>query len=75
MEKFKLVQQPLLIKNKGLKMVKEIIIENKKIFICEKCGLGYLTIKLAEECEAYCSKNHACSLKIIKNAVYFPKAH
>ncbi len=56
-------------------MVKEIIIENKKIFICEKCGLGYLTIELAEECEAYCSKNHACSLKIIKNAVYFPKAH
>jgi|YelNatPaOPRAMG01_1025707.scaffolds.fasta_scaffold01767_17 hypothetical protein len=56
-------------------MVKEIIIENKKIFICEKCGLGYLTIELAEECEAYCSKNHACSLKIIKNAIYFPRAH
>jgi hypothetical protein len=54
-------------------MVKEIIVEGKKIFVCKECGLGYLSIELAEKCEDYCSKNHACSLEIIKNAVYFPK--
>ncbi len=54
-------------------MVKEIVIEGKNIFVCEECGLGYLSIELAKKCEAYCSKNHACSLEIIKNAVYFPK--
>jgi hypothetical protein len=56
-------------------MVKEVIVDGKKIFVCEECSLGYSTIELAEKCEGYCSKNHACSLEIIKNAVYFPKAH
>jgi hypothetical protein len=40
-------------------MVKEIIVEGKKIFVCKECGLGYLSIELAEKCEDYCSKNHA----------------
>jgi len=55
-------------------MVKEIIVENKKVFVCEECGLGYLDASLAKNCEEYCSKHRACSLEIIKNAVYFAKA-
>jgi len=51
-------------------MVREMIKGDKRIFICEECGLEYLEINVAQKCEDYCSKHYACSLEITKNAVY-----
>ncbi|MEM3061009.1 MAG: hypothetical protein QW265_01210 [Candidatus Bathyarchaeia archaeon] len=51
-------------------MVKEILKDGGGIFVCEKCGLGYANKTLAEKCEDFCSKHNACSLEIIKEAVY-----
>lgn len=51
-------------------MVREIKKEGRRIFICEECGLGYLSEELAKRCEDYCLKNRACSIEITKNAVY-----
>lgn len=54
-------------------MVSEKKIENKAIFLCEICGLGYSNKKTAQECEDYC-KDHpgSCKAEITDKAVYFP---
>jgi hypothetical protein len=53
-------------------MVKEIIVEKKKVYLCEICGLGYATKNRAEECENFCRKYKACSLEITRDAIYYP---
>jgi hypothetical protein len=53
-----------------MELVKEIFRDGKKIFICEKCGLGYENESIANKCEEYCSKHKGCSLEIIKEAIY-----
>ena len=45
------------------KMVKDIIRDNKKIFVCEKCCLSYKEKKRAERCEAWCKEHNSCNLK------------
>jgi len=39
------------------------------LFACEECGFLYRDRKTANECEAFCKKNHACSMEITKKAV------
>ena len=50
-------------------MVKEIIKNNKKSFMCEECCLNYKDKKWAEKCGAWCKKHKSCSLKITKYAI------
>jgi len=50
-------------------MVKEITKNNKTYFMCEACNMYYKTKELAQKCEDFCNKNHACSMEITKHAV------
>ena len=50
-------------------MVKEIIKENTKYFVCEECLMYYKTKELAQKCEDFCGKYHACSIELTKHAV------
>ncbi|MBC7091519.1 MAG: hypothetical protein H5T50_06380 [Nitrososphaeria archaeon] len=53
-------------------MVKEIIVGEKKVYLCEVCGLGYANKSRAKECEHFCKKYKACSLEITRYAIYYP---
>lgn len=53
-------------------MVEKIVIDQREIYVCEECGLGYADKETAEECEKYCSTHHACSIEITRKAIYFP---
>lgn len=51
-------------------MVKEIVYNDKKYWICEICGLAYLDRETANECEEFCKNNPgSCSLIITSKAV------
>ncbi|MFQ5975323.1 MAG: hypothetical protein ACE5J5_03285 [Candidatus Hydrothermarchaeales archaeon] len=50
-------------------MVKEDTWENKKIYRCGECNLGYLDKEIAQKCENFCKTHNACSMEITKNAV------
>jgi len=50
-------------------MVKEKEINGKKYYQCEACLFFYETEKLAQDCEDFCNKHHACSTEITKHAV------
>ncbi|MCH7850508.1 MAG: hypothetical protein IH845_02590 [Nanoarchaeota archaeon] len=52
-------------------MVKEEIKEGKTYYQCEVCLFYYKTRKLAQECEDFCNKYHACSTELTKHAVQF----
>jgi len=56
-----------------LLLVIEKMIENKTVFLCDICGLGYSEEKVAQDREDYC-KTHfgSCSVEITKKTVYFP---
>jgi len=56
-----------------LLLVTEKMIENKTVFLCDICGLGYSEENVAQDCEDYC-KTHVgtCSVEITKKVVYFP---
>jgi hypothetical protein len=45
----------------------------KPVYVCDACGFGYEEPKSAVECEEYCKKHNACSLKITKKAIYRPE--
>ena len=53
-------------------MVTEKRINNKVLFICGSCGLGYKDRKTAQKCEDWCRKTGSCNVEITKKAVYFP---
>jgi hypothetical protein len=59
-----------------LLLVTEKMIENKTVFLCDICGLGYSEENVAQDCEDYC-KTHvgSCSVKITKKAAYLPDTH
>ena len=50
-------------------MVKKIKKSKNQYFQCEECNFVYKDRKIAEECEAYCKKNHACSTEITRHAI------
>jgi len=52
-----------------LNMVREILRDNKKYYICEECGFAYKDKAWAEKCQDFCSKHHACSTDITRHAV------
>lgn len=54
-------------------MVSEKKINDKTVFLCDICGLGYTDKKTAQNCEDYCKAHPgSCSAKITNKAVYFP---
>ncbi|KEQ55947.1 hypothetical protein AAA799N04_01627 [Marine Group I thaumarchaeote SCGC AAA799-N04] len=50
-------------------MVKKILKDNKEVFLCEECGLGYKDQGTAEKCEYHCKNYKSCSLEITSNAI------
>ncbi len=52
-------------------MVKKKMLDDKVLFICEECGLGYLDSATAMECEEWCRKTGTCKVEITRKAVYF----
>ncbi len=40
-----------------------------QLYQCLQCGLHYTSKKTAEECEAFCKKNSACSLEITQHSL------
>jgi len=54
-------------------MVTRVKLDEKIIYVCEICGLGYEDEETAKACQEYCSTHDACSLEITSKAVYFPK--
>jgi len=50
-------------------MVREVIKDGKKLYICEVCGLAYKEKSWAEKCQDFCKKYGACSIEIISHAV------
>jgi len=53
-------------------LVREKKIDDKAVYVCEICGLGYADKETANECEEWCKKTGTCSLKITSKAVYVP---
>jgi len=54
------------------RMVKKENIENRILFICEVCGLGYIDEQTAAQCEDWCRRTGTCNVKLTSRAVYFP---
>ncbi len=55
-------------------MVRALVSRGRRVYLCEECGLGYETVRLANECQAYCAENRFCSLEITRHAVYRPES-
>jgi hypothetical protein len=53
-------------------MVKELKKEDRTIFLCDECGLGYADRETVEKCEEWCKKTNTCSIEITRKAIYFP---
>ncbi len=43
--------------------------EEPPVFQCPECGLHYKDMKLAKDCEAFCSQNKACNLDIARHSI------
>jgi len=50
-------------------MVAKIIKGGKLHFKCNECDFVYKNRNLADKCEKYCEKYHACSTEITKHAI------
>ncbi|MGQ9744344.1 MAG: hypothetical protein ACUVQW_07025 [Candidatus Bathycorpusculaceae bacterium] len=46
--------------------------DDKTVYLCSVCGLGYLDRETTEKCEEWCRKTGTCSVEITKKAIYFP---
>jgi hypothetical protein len=56
-------------------MVSEKKLGDKKVFLCDICGLGYADRGTAQDCEDYCrTHDGSCSAEISAKAVYVPGA-
>jgi len=57
-----------------LLLATEKMIENKTVFLCDICGLGYSEEKVAQVCEDYC-KTHVgfCIVEITKKSSLSPE--
>jgi len=49
--------------------MKKEIIRNKEFFMCEACDMYYLDKEIAQKCEDFCNRYHACDTELIKHAV------
>jgi hypothetical protein len=43
------------------------------VFYCGVCGYGYADQATAEECEAFCRANNACSFPITRRTIRKPR--
>lgn len=43
--------------------------KERRLYFCEICKLHYRSRKLAEECQAWCSKHESCNLSIAGQSV------
>ena len=50
-------------------MVKEVVINKKKVYQCESCGFHYSDESWAKECEKFCSTRNSCSPEITKHSI------
>jgi len=50
-------------------MVKEVEKNGKTLHMCEACDMYYKESFLAQQCEEYCNKYHACNIEITRRAV------
>lgn len=50
-----------------------IVMNNEKTYKCEDCGLHYKDEQLAKDCYDFCTKNHACSVKITSKSIEHKK--
>ncbi len=66
------LHQAVLLKGAPSAMVRVSASRGRHVYVCDECGLGYETSRLANACQAYCSENQSCSLKITRHAVYRP---
>jgi len=53
-------------------MATEKTVNEKTVYLCDVCSLGYLDKEMAKKCEEWCRKTGTCSIEITKKAVYFP---
>lgn len=42
---------------------------SKELYQCPECGLHYRDKKRMQQCQEFCSANHACNLEITKYSV------
>jgi len=49
-------------------LVKEVLINDERYFVCEACGHKYEERYWAERCEEFCIEHNACSLEIIRHS-------
>jgi hypothetical protein len=50
-------------------MVRPEKFEEREIFVCEACDLGYADEETAKACEEWCIERNSCNLEIIRKAV------
>ncbi len=58
-----------------LVLVKQLTVEDRTVYQCELCDMGYSDLETAERCEEYCSTHEACSLDITRHAIHKPTEH
>ncbi len=50
-------------------MVKETEKKDRKLYVCEECGMAYEKREWAEKCQQWCREHQSCNLEIIQHAV------
>jgi len=45
-------------------MVSKTKKNEKDVFVCQECSLGYLDRVQAEKCEAWCKAHHTCNIEL-----------
>ncbi|MDP2729757.1 MAG: hypothetical protein Q8O55_04685 [Dehalococcoidales bacterium] len=56
-------------------MVKQLIQEDKTLYLCEACGAAYPEKEWAEKCQAWCEAHGGtCNIEIIAHSVPVEKA-
>jgi len=46
-------------------------VSDKSVYQCQVCKLHYESKELAQQCEAFCSANTACSFEISQHSVEY----
>jgi hypothetical protein len=56
-------------------MVSEKKVEDKTVFLCDICGLGYADRKTAQECEDYCRTHHGSAVLKLARKLFTFQVH
>lgn len=56
--------------------VTTMVMQSKKndraVYQCEFCDMGYADLNPAQRCEEWCSTHDSCSLEVTRKAIYKP---